>query len=175
MQIEFERTPQDIIDFHLYEMQHSAVSRRSLRAWRWASALIAAALGGGLYLFTPRYFNWITIGAALVAALVVFALYPIFVRWAAVGELRKLLREGNNDAILGRQLVRIAPEGIFASNRSGESIIKWSAVQKVSEGPKHLFLYTSALSALLIPTNCFKSEQDRQEFARLVETYRSTG
>jgi hypothetical protein len=56
-----------------------------------------------------------------------------------------------------------------------ESKTSWAAVQQVAEGEKHLFLFTSAMHAIVIPKTVFKSDEVKQEFVRLVESYRQGG
>jgi hypothetical protein len=81
------------------------------------------------------------------------------------------LKEGNNETMFGPQRVAISPEGLLASNKTIESKIAWAAVQQIAEAEKHLFLFTSAMNAIVIPKTAFKSDEAKQEFVRLVESY----
>jgi len=172
MELEFDRNPEDIVAFNLYHIAHSPSARREALTTRLVVALVVAWFAGGYNLLDPRYFNWVVVGAALAAALVVFFVYPWLARRSAVSRLRKVLKEGNNETMFGPQRVTISPEGIRASNRMSESLTTWAAVQQVAEGEKHLFLFTSAMHAIVIPKTAFKSDEAKQEFVRLVEEYR---
>jgi hypothetical protein len=172
MELEFERTPQDVIDFNLYHMEHSDVSRRELLTQRVLASLLTAAFVLGLSLWPPARFNALMLGAAVFTGVVIYFIYPVLVRQSTLGRLRKLVREGKNDTLFGRQTVTILSEGILARNQSAESKIQWAAVQQVAESERQLFLFTSAISALIIPKNCFKSEADTQAFLQLVDKYR---
>jgi hypothetical protein len=175
MELEFDRNPEDILAFNLYHMEHSASSRRGALTTRVVLALVVAWFAGGYNLLDPRYRNWVVLGAALSAALVAFFVYPPLARRLTVDRLRKILKEGNNETMFGPQRVAISPEGLLASNKTTESKIAWAAVQQVAEGEKHLFLFTSAMHAIVIPKTAFKSEDAKQEFVRLVESYRKAG
>jgi hypothetical protein len=50
---------------------------------------------------------------------------------------------------------------------------KWAGVQAVTEAEEHFFLLTSSMHAIVIPKSCFKSEEAKREFVRLVEGYRT--
>ena len=175
MELEFDRTPEDIIAFNLFHMTHSASARREALTTRVLISLVVAWFAGGYNILNPAYFNWVVGGAALAAALVVFFVYPPLARYFTVDRLRKMLKEGNNETMFGPQRVAIAPEGILASNKTSESKLAWAAVQQVAEGEKHLFLFTSTMHAIVIPKIAFKSDEAKREFVRLVESYRKAG
>jgi hypothetical protein len=175
MELEFDRGPEDIVAFNMYHMTHSAGARREAMSTRALVSLVVAWFAGGYNILNPAYFNWVTGGAALAAALVVFFVYPPLVRRTTVGSLRKMLKEGNNETMFGPQRVAISPEGILASNKTVESKLAWAGVQQLAEGEKHLFVFTSAMNAIVIPKTAFRSEEAKQEFVRLVENYRKAG
>ncbi|HET6847196.1 MAG TPA: YcxB family protein, partial [Anaerolineales bacterium] len=85
------------------------------------------------------------------------------------------IRAGDNDTLFGPQTLSISADGILARNRSSESKIKWAAVQQVAESKRQLFLFTSAIGAVVIPKNCFKSDAEKQAFLQLVDKYRRAG
>lgn len=173
MKLEFDRSPEDIIAFNMYHMVHSASARREAMSTRVLVSVLVAWFAGGYNILDPRYFNWIVLGAALTAGLVVFFVYPLLARRSTVGRLRKLLKEGNNETLFGPQRVAISPDGLLASNKTAESKIAWAAVQQVAEGEKHLFVFTSAMNAIVIPKTAFRSDEAKQEFVRLIEAYRT--
>lgn len=172
MELEFERTPQDVIDFNLYHLEHSAVSRRERLTQRLLAALLTAAFVLMLSLWPSGQLNALIWGAAGFTASVIFLIYPMLLRQVTLGRLKQLIREGNNDTLFGPQTLSISADGILARNRSSESKIQWAAVQQVAESKRQLFLFTSAIGALVIPKNCFKTEADKQSFLQLVDTYR---
>jgi hypothetical protein len=175
MDLEFDRTADDLVAFNLYYLEHSPNARREALTSRLLISVLAAWFAGGSYLFTPRYFNWVVLGATLAAGLVVFLVYPFFSRRMTIGRIRTALMEGNNESLFGHQAVAISAEGIFAKNAGSESKIRWSAVQPLREGAEHFYLFMSATNALIIPKRCFKADEARDEFARLVESYRRGG
>lgn len=172
MQIEFDRSMDDVVAFNLYALEHSAFSRREVLTQRVLVSVLAAAIGGGFNFMAPHLFNWVVLGAAAVSGLVVFLVFPWFMRRSTVGRLRGLLAEGSYENMLGHQSLSIAPGGIFVRNKTGESTVLWSAVRQVSEGEKHLFLFITSFTAIVIPKRCFKSGEDQHSFLQLVDTYR---
>ena len=166
---------QDVIDFNLYHLEHSDASRRERLTQQLLASLVSAAFVLALSLWPSGRINALMLGAAALAAVVIFLIYPVLLRKATRGRLKQLIREGNNDTLFGPQTLSISADGILARNRSSESRIKWAALQQVVEGKKQLFLFTSAIGALVIPKNCFTSEADMQNFLQLVDKYRRAG
>ena len=166
MELEFDRSAEDIIAFNMYHMTHSPSAKREALTTRAVIALVVAWFAGGYNLLDPRYFNWVVLGAALTAALTVFFVYPPLARRLTVGRLRKLLKEGNNESMFGPQRVSISPEGFVASNRMSSTRTTWAAVQQVAEGENHLFR-SPAQSRHHHPQTAFRTDKARQEFVRL--------
>jgi uncharacterized membrane protein YbhN (UPF0104 family) len=171
MNIEFERTIDDVIDFNLFHMAHSSsLKKQVLITQVLIGVLIIPLVFCVLYLMF-NLANAFTIIASILAGIAIFALYPQIVRKSTTSRIRKMLSEGSNKAMLGHQVVSLLPEGIFSKNQATESKINWSAVEKVVQSEKHFFLYTSSINALVIPKISFSSEKEKGEFLEYVNTH----
>src|SRR5439155_1020677 len=73
---------------------------------------------------------------------------------------------------LGRQRVAIDPEGVHYSTREADGLLRWSAVQQVGRSGGHVFLYLTAVSALVVPRRAFANEEAFRAFHRLARQYR---
>ena len=172
MNIEFERTIQDVIDFNLFHMAHSPSIKRQLLLMQVLTGLLVIPLPFGIVYLVYHSMNAVIVVFSILAGVLVFVLYPQVARKSTINRIKKMLSEGNNNALLGRQVVSLSPEGIFVKNQTAESKINWSTVDKVTENDKHVYLYTSSINALVIPKNDFQSEKEKQEFLAYVNKHR---
>ena len=172
MNIEFERTIQDVLDFNLFHMAQSPSIKRQLLLMQIITSLLVIPLPIGIFYLAFHSINAITVVASILAGVLVFVLYPQVAQKLTINRIKKMLSEGNNNALLGRQIVSLSPEGIFVKNQTAESKINWSTVDKVTENDKHIYLYTSSINALVIPKNGFRSEKEKQEFLAEVNKHR---
>jgi hypothetical protein len=171
MNIEFERTIQDVIDFNLFHMAHSPSIKRQLLLMQVLTGLLVIPLSLGILYLAYHTINAFMVIVSILGGALAFVLYPQSNRKSTINRIKKMLSEGNNNALLGHQVVTLSPEGIFVKNQSAESKINWSTVDKVSENDKHVYLYTSSINALVIPKNCFQSEKEKQEFLEYVKKH----
>jgi hypothetical protein len=172
MNIEFERTIQDVIDFNLFHMAHSSTIKRQLLLMQVLTGLLVIPLVFSIFYLLYHSIDAFAIIVSVLAGVIAFALYPQSNRKSTIKRIRKVLSEGNNNALLGRQVVSLSPEGVFIKNQAAESKFIWSAVDKIAENDKHVYLYTSSINALVIPKNCFQSEKEKQEFLEYINKYR---
>ncbi len=172
MNIEFERTIQDVVDFNLFHMAHSPSIKRQLMLMQVLTGLLVIPLVFSVFYLVSHSINAFTVIVSLLAGVLVFVLYPQWSRKSTANRIKKMLSEGSNNALLGHQVVSLSPEGIFVKNQAAESKIIWSTVDKVAENDKHIYLYTSSINALVIPQECFRSEQEKQELLEYIEKHR---
>lgn len=112
MSIEFERTIQDVIDFNLFHMKHSPSIKRRMLLMQVSSSLLFILLFFIIFLGS-HFINVFTIFVSILAGVLQFVLYPNYNRKSTINGIKKMLSEGNNNALLGHQLVSLSPEGIF--------------------------------------------------------------
>ncbi len=175
MHLEFNFTEEDLIDFNLYHMAHSPTERRSIFTGRLVTALLVVIVAFSLVLSFGWHIDLLVVVSVLVGAIFAFMIYPRFLRRSAVRHIRKLLREGDNAAVFGPESMTFSQDGIFEKDAMGERRYNWSAVQRVVENGKHIFLYVSSTRALVIPTSAFESGAMKQEFLQLVKQYGKAG
>jgi hypothetical protein len=171
MNIEFERTIDDVIDFNLFHIAHSSSIKRQMLLMQVLTGVLVVLLVFGVLYVNFQILNVFTMVVSILSGILVFALYPQVTRISTINRIRKMLNEGNNKALFGRQIITLSPEGIFSKNQLTESKINWSAVEKVAQSDKHFFLYTSSINALVIPKKCFQSEKESMEFFEHVNMY----
>jgi hypothetical protein len=172
MNIEFERTIQDVVDFNLFHMAHSPSIKKQMLLMQVLTGVLVIPLVFSIFYLVYHSINFFTFIVSISAGAFAFALYPQSSRKSTISRIKKMLSEGNNKALLGHQVVSLSPEGIFVKNQTAESKIIWSTVDKVVENEKHIYLYTSSINALVIPKNCFPSEKEKRDFFEYANKFR---
>jgi hypothetical protein len=185
MNIEFERTIDDLIDFNLFHITHSATIKQQRFLSQVLTGVFVAVLifgffyllfgvldsiFGVFYLRQPGIIYFILIISLLFGAYG-FIRFPSINRQQTIRKIEKMLNEENNKEMLGLQVLSLSPEGIFSKSQAGESKVNWSAISRIAQNDKHLFLYLGSVNALVIPKSCFKSEKEQQDFLEYVNTH----
>lgn len=83
--------------------------------------------------------------------------------------MRVPLDEGTT---LGEQFLRISPEGVFCRTRTSEGIYRWDGIKEVVETKDHVFMFTDAHMAYIIPKRAFGGQRDTQTFVNLANLLR---
>jgi len=73
---------------------------------------------------------------------------------------------GRNRGLFGRHRVTISPEGVTDSGEHGQTSTAWRAVERVAAADEHVFIYTNALAAGIIPRRAFADASGFGEFVR---------
>lgn len=103
-------------------------------------------------------------------ALILLGVFYLF-RWL-FGKItllltRRMLKDGNNEGLLGEHLLTFDDEGIHALLPEAETKIKWSGYKKFAETPDHYLLYNTTASATVIPK--VKIEAQKAELDALLQ------
>lgn len=92
---------------------------------------------------------WLTI--FLVMGILWFIFYPKYFYRHVLRQVRKMLKEGKSDGLLGEHLLVVSEEGIVETTSKGEMKANWSSMEKFAEDEHCFYLYNTALSACIIP------------------------
>ncbi|WP_246010441.1 YcxB family protein [Bacillus yapensis] len=77
--------------------------------------------------------------------------YPKYHYNFVLRQVRKMIKEGKNEGLLGDHLMTISEDGIHDANPQGETKVSWSGIQEMKEDERNLYLYNSAVSAYILP------------------------
>jgi YcxB-like protein len=160
---EYELTKEDWSAFNFYHHFHSPTARRQYRrAWFFSVVLVLVLC---LVISVLASLNSPRPGSTFVALLPLYSgvLFCLFwFPWVYRRKVRKIVAgmigEGRNRTLLGRQRVTISPEGISRSSDFDQSTISWSGIEQVVKDKNYAFVYTSALSAIIVPRRAFADD-----------------
>jgi hypothetical protein len=159
MTFEYHTTIDDVIAFNLYHFQHSPSAQRQAQIAR-------AAISVGTGLITLLVCAAITRGSLLplvlvlsvVAGAFLFAIYPGLVRATLRKNIQGMLREGRNQTMVGPQRQTFTPEQIVSSSSVGTATLSWATVERIAKTDTHIFVYLSAVSAIMLPRRIFPND-----------------
>ena len=75
-----------------------------------------------------------------------------------------MLSEGQNAGFYGDCSISLDANGLHESKASGDTVRKWSAVEKIVVSSKYLFVYTSGVEAFVVPRRAFVTDTDFNSF-----------
>lgn len=150
MEITYELTEEDYLQFNLYHVKHSATAVKSLKWQRFLTPVFFLVIA---YLFSvigegSAIFSFIVFG---VFGIIWVVYYPKYFYRVVGRQTKKMLKEGKNDGILGKQQMMLSQEGIIHVAVNRESRTQWMGIQKIVEDNDYFYLYNSAVSAYILP------------------------
>ncbi len=170
MTIRYGVTMDDVIAFNLYHFDSSPAMRRSRTVSICAGLvvfLLSALVCGFLASDEPALAIFITL-AHVVLAVVWAVVMPIFVRRAQIRIVRNLYREGANKGVLGPHEMELTATHWVVNTPYCEMKSRFEIVEKVAIVDSHTFVYTSAVTAKIIPRAAL-GEREYEDFVEALE------
>ena len=173
MKIEYNLDLDDYINFNLIHMRNSPAVKRQRILIR---LLISIGLTLILFIITLSS-NDISMAEKIIAPIIgggaYFLVSPLLSGLGLRQQVKKMITEGKNEGLIGKNIVAISSEAITGENAAGEGKYFWNALDKLVVSPNYLFLYVGAVKAILIPRNSFNDEQQCDDFIDLIDQYYS--
>ncbi|WP_153731444.1 YcxB family protein [Sporosarcina obsidiansis] len=158
MEIQYELTEEDVVAFNLYHVKNSKVGKNSLQWQRFVSPLIFLLFAYFLSVFTDMARGPLFATFALTAVVWVI-LYPKYFYFHITRQVRKMLKEGKNDGLVGEHFMKMNKTGMTDTTSTGETNVQWTGVQRIIEDADYFYIYTSTVSAYILPKRDVYSEE----------------
>ena len=97
-------------------------------------------------------------------AIVWFIFHDRYYYWRIRKSTKKLLREGSNAGMLGKQTLMLIDHCFKAIDANGETEYKGRFIKKLVENSRYIYCYISSIAAIIIPKNAFASEEKLADF-----------
>ncbi|SMB92077.1 YcxB-like protein [Desulfonispora thiosulfatigenes DSM 11270] len=171
MQIEYEITNDDILDFKM----HTAENTKSIQQYLYFSRYVVACI----FLATPFIINGFR-GDSLNKLLPLFTIpfflwiifYPVYHKNKYKRFFTKNMEKGKDyKELIGKHSVTVGPKKVIDINTKGESKFKWNEVVKVDKNKQNAFIYTSETKAIIIPARTFENQNSFNEFIKTIKKY----
>ena len=161
MNIHYELTEEDYINFNLYHIKHSKMGKRSLLLQRIVTPflyIIVAYLFSmiGNLPFLPLFITFFIVSALWVI------FYPKYFYRLIARNAKKMIKEGKNDDLLGKHQLKMTEEGLVDTTANKETKVTWTGITAIQEDDGYFFLYNSSVSAYILP----KRELDHVDVVR---------
>jgi len=85
--------------------------------------------------------------------------------------IASVLDEGVNKGLFGTRRIALTHEGVTESGDFGTSQTPWSTVERIAFDQNYAFIYTSAISAVLVPKRAFAEEGQFEEFMETAQRF----
>lgn len=163
MEINYNLTEQDFLDFNSYHAKQSPAIKRSILKQRLMGPvifLIAAFLAIRRSDVQQSY--WITLFG--ITSILWFIFYPKYFYWEISRRTSKTLKKKENAKVLGEKTIRLASGKLKEIGIDNEEIASLDSIEKIEETEKHLFIYISPVSAFIVPIEAFEDRESKKEF-----------
>lgn len=150
MEIKYHLTEEDYINFNMFHIKNSKTAMRSLTIQRFIGPIIFIISS---YVFSkigdvPFLGLFITF---LILSILWVIFYPKYFYSHVIRHVKKMIKEGKNDGLLGEHHMMMTEDGIVDSTTNGETKVNWSGIQQIKENDDYFYLYNSSVSAYILP------------------------
>ena len=172
MEIEYNQMLEDILTFNRYHTAHSpTIKALRLRGAVTIPVLILVFYGILLLLQRDPGAAALKLWFLPAIALLYLIIYPACFRRSAEANVKRVLAEGANKGMLGWHKIHLTPDMITQTTEYRQTSVKWEAVEKVIRGNGYLYVYDSALTAMVIPEHAFPTQEEFLSFAGRAQDY----
>jgi hypothetical protein len=161
MELKYNLTKQDYIDFNINYMSYSKSTKRML--------LIQRLMGPFIFLIipfldsTPKSDPFLFI-VFTILSIMWFIFFDKIIRKDMQRRVSKVLAEGNNKGMLGAHTLILDKDGVLEITTHNESKTKWEAIENIIESENHIFIFFSSMAAYIVPLRVFKSSNEKNIF-----------
>ena len=168
MELHYEITEQDFVDYNLYFIAHDAMTQKTIRRMSTLTAVLVL-VGGTALMYLLDTLSPVSVGMYVVLAAVCFFGCPAWFTHKARKNVHRTIERASNRHICGPKTLRLTDTGVQLVGESEDSSYPYAAFQRVITAEKQVYLYLDDLSALIVPRRAFPDEEARRTFVRMLE------
>lgn len=159
MQVQYENTFEDIVQFQVYFNEHSELGRRAKLIALIAGLATFVVAGIVMWFVTKSPLPLVLFGLVIVGWI---AWYPSRYRKTVQKNARRFVKEVWKQQFL--TTLSIDEEGLHAASEGGDSNLKWSMIRSIDEDLAATYLFFGNGTAIVVPHRSFPSNLERVEF-----------
>lgn len=163
MELHYEITQQDFVDFNLYYFDHTPAVQRSIFISRVAIAAIVI-IGGSLLMALLGSLSLIPLMGYLVLAAVFFFGIPWYMRRKAGKNAGRILREAENKHLCGPKTFILHEDKFELKGENEDTSYPYETVQRIVEDENHYYIFIGDRSGLIIPFAAFANKDQKADF-----------
>ncbi|MFW2491704.1 YcxB family protein [Clostridium chromiireducens] len=90
--------------------------------------------------------------------------YKKYFIWKAKKGIKKRLKEGNNNGLLGRRTFEICDDKIIETTEYGKGSTNIKSIEDIFINDEYAFIYINRMQAYIIPLRAFYNRQEKYKF-----------
>jgi YcxB-like protein len=150
MEINYNLTEEDYLNFNMFHVKNSKVVKRTLNMQRFLTPIIFIVASFVLSKVGSMSFLGVFI-TFLVVSILWIIFYPRYFYSYVIRNTKKMIKEGKNDGLLGEHRMVLSEDGIIDSTSNSETKVTWLGIKTLSEDRQNIYLYNSSVSAYILP------------------------
>jgi len=182
LSVEFEQTFEDLLDFHDYHLKTTGAYARGRLLMAVVAMIAICVMAIGVMSLTNQglqdeFTKMIACGVvgfasafALIGGIVIAAQ-----RSGSRTAVKQAYEKGKNLSLLGLRRMTINPEYLIFTSTLCQSAFRWKGLEKVGSDEKGLYIYSTALTAYVIPRHAFPSDRQFQDYSAKAKHYFEQG
>lgn len=167
MVLRFDTGVEEVLAFQRHFLKTDGPTRRTIRRWRIVFPLLWLALVLFDTLAGEEPTDWLFFSFMVAVSVAWFAFTPALITAISTNRLRKFYRKPANSASFGPTEMTFTGKGIGIKRPDGISRIEWPAVERVDRTKEYFFIYTSSVTACIVPKKAL-TEAETEELQKLL-------
>ena len=163
MELHYDITKQDYIDFNLNYYVNNAVVQRSILLTRVMTAALVI-VGGTALMYFVHGLSVFSVAVYVALAAVCFFGTPWYMKRKVVKNVDRILKNAKNKQLCGPKTLTLREDEFELVGENEGTVYKSGAVQRTASDDKHYYIFVDEFSAVIIPFSAFASEQQKREF-----------
>ncbi len=168
MEIRYDVSLGDIIEFNLFHVEHSKTVKKQVMLIRILVPVVYILLGVAFSLIWDNIFYAITFA---VLSVVWFLIYKSIYRARVKKSVVKMLGEDKNRGMIGPKVLRLEGGKLSYESETSATEFKGKFVNRVLESETCYYLYTTSINAVVVPKSAFESKAQESEFVEKIEAF----
>lgn len=163
MELHYDITKQDYIDFNLNYYVNNAVVQRSILMTRIMTAVLVLA-GGTALMYFVHGLSVFSVAVYVALAAVCFFGTPWYMKRKVVKNTERILRNAKNKQLCGPKTLTLREDEFELVGENEDTVYQYEAVQRTSSDDRHYYIFVDEFSAIIVPFSAFEDEQQKQAF-----------
>ena len=163
LELNYNITKQDYIDFNLNYFNNNAVVQRSIWMMRVATAIIVI-IGGSVLMYWLHALTVVSGFVYLALAAACFFGTPWYMRHKMVKNVEKILKNAKNKQLCGPKTLILRDDDFELRGENEDTVYQYDAVQRTASDDKHYFIFVDEFSAIIVPFEAFGSMDEQRSF-----------
>jgi len=173
MKIEYEIDMNDIMQFQKYHLNNSQQMKKQILAVRLFIPIIIIGIFIAFKIGSESIIDLIKNYYMLFVVMILwFFLYPIIAKSSIFRLGKKYYLEGKNKEVLCKHKITIGKNKITEETKNSKNEHTWDGIEKIVYTNDYIFIYTSALTAHVVPIRVFKNEDEKNKFINALKEYK---